>query len=225
MKTRTPRFRSGSRSRARSLRSPPSRPSPARRSSPTTATSCAASDQPYVLVLLDTSGSMNWAPQVHRRAGRRGHLHLPVPERRLPDAARRRRPGVEVPPGQGGALRGAAEGRRRRLSVSRPTTRMTSAVTRKHWVYRVAATQPAGFFSLPGASPSRSPARRRSSATPIPATREPATEMSRAVRTDLPIPTTSGKPRVIGRSRVWESPEQRRPSSTCGCPPARRFTG
>ena len=51
---------------------------------------------PYLFILLDTSGSMNWSPKGD---------HLPV--RRLLRAPAGRRCGLQVLPGQGGALRGA----------------------------------------------------------------------------------------------------------------------
>ena len=82
--------------------------------------------KPYLFVILDTSGSMNWAPKCTAARLRGGDLQLPLPDRRLRGAARRRRPGLEVPSGQGGALRGPDAPSRTSTSASPPTTPTTS---------------------------------------------------------------------------------------------------
>ena len=81
---------------------------------------------PYLFILLDTSGSMNWSPK-----GR----HLP--DRRLLRAPAGRRRGLQVLPGQAGALRGADRPRPAQGGAGLRDLQPGPARHRrqKHWLY------------------------------------------------------------------------------------------
>ncbi len=108
-----------------------------------------SSTKPYVFILLDTSGSMNWSPKCTAAQVAAGQCTFlcPTGDCKVPrdgdDPASKFRQAKEA---IYDVLQDVTD-----LNIGFATYNSDDlAVGNKHWMYRVAATQPAGFFSLAG---------------------------------------------------------------------------